>query len=274
MATAVDYGYLRRLVLGRSQNVLDPSRDYLFDTRLSRLLRDRGMSRLEELVEHLRTCGDAALEQDVAEAMTINETSFFRDNRLFEQLGTALLPDLMERRRDERRLRFWSAACSTGQEALSLAMLVRERFPELVQWKISIEGTDICSQAVVRARAGRYHRIEVNRGLPARYLVKYFEQMGEDWTVKSEVRAMCHFRQANLCTLVLPFSERFDLVLLRNVMLYFSPEVRVSLLDRIHRLTAKDGVLVLGSSEQTGDSPLWTAVLAGGTCYYRPTNRD
>jgi chemotaxis protein methyltransferase CheR len=271
---AADYGYLRRLVLGRSNNVLDPSADYLFDTRLSRLLRDQGMSQLEELVRHLRSRSDPALEQAVAEAMTINETSFFRDNRLFELLRTSLLPELIERRRPERRLRFWSAACSTGQEALSLAMLVRERFPELAHWTISIEGTDICGEAVARARAGWYQRIEVNRGLPARYLVKYFEQTGDDWWAKSEIRSMCNFRQANLCACLMPFSERFDVVLLRNVMLYFSTPVRVSLLNRIHRLTASDGMLALGSSEQTGDSPLWAPVLAGGTCYYRPRNRE
>lgn len=270
MATAADYGYLRRLVLGRSNNVLDPTADYLFDTRLFRLLRDQGMSRLEELVQRLRLRSDPVLEQAVAEAMTINETSFFRDNRLFELLRTSLLPELIERRRPERRLRFWSAACSTGQEALSLAMLVRERFPEIAHWTISIEGTDICGEAVGRARAGWYHRIEVNRGLPARYLVKYFEQNGDNWLAKGEIRSMCNFRQANLCSSLLPFSERFDVVLLRNVMLYFSQPVRASLLERIHHLTASDGVLALGSSEQTGDSPLWRPELTAGTCYYRP----
>ena len=273
MTSSADYGYLRRLVLGHSQNVLDASADYLFDTRLSRLLRDRGMSRLEELVQHLRICSDPALERAVAEAMTINETSFFRDNRLFELLRTQLLPQLIERRRAERRLRFWSAACSTGQEALSLAMLVRECFPELAQWKISIEGSDICSDAVARARDGRYHRIEVNRGLPARYLVRYFEQRGEDWVAKREVGAMCNFQQVNLCSRILPYSDRFDLVLMRNVMLYFSKQVRLSVLDKIHRLTASDGVLALGSSEQASDSPQWEAVLAGGACYYKPGSR-
>src|SRR5205814_5684993 len=122
-------------------------------------------------------------------------------------------------------LRFWSAACSTGQEALSLAILLREHFPQLVNWNISIEGTDICAEAVERARQARYHRIEVNRGLPVRFLVKYFQQMGDEWVANDWVRGLCNFRQASLSTQRLPFSrleDRFDIVFLRNVMLYFS----------------------------------------------------
>ncbi|HVO46766.1 MAG TPA: CheR family methyltransferase, partial [Steroidobacteraceae bacterium] len=179
-ASAVDYGYLRSLVLGHSQNVLDPSRDYLFHSRLARLLRNHGMSRLEELVQHLRNRRDPALERAVAEAMTINETSFFRDQRPFELLRTELLPRLIESRQAAQTLRFWSAGCSTGQEALSLAILIREHFPQLLHWNIRIEGTDIASEVVERAQSGRYHRIEVNRGLPARYLARHFERAGED----------------------------------------------------------------------------------------------
>src|SRR5205823_3624001 len=186
-AAGVDYGYLRRVVFGYSQNVLDPSRDYLFDSRLARLLRNQGMSRLEELIEHLRTRKDPILERAIAEAMTINETSFFRDQRPFDLLRTELLPGLIERRKSTRSLRFWSAGCSTGQEALSIAILLREHFPRVIRWDIHIEGTDISGDVVERARSGRYHRIEVNRGLPARYLVKYFEQDGDDWVVRKEI---------------------------------------------------------------------------------------
>ncbi len=275
MATTsgVDYGYLRRLVHGHSQNVLDASRDYLFDSRLTRLLRNQGMSRLEELIEHLRSRKDPALERAIAEAMTINETSFFRDNRPFELLRTDLLPKLIDSRRTLSTLRFWSAACSTGQEALSLAILLREYFPQLANWRISIEGTDICAEAVERARKASYHRIEVNRGLPARFLVKYFDQQGDEWVAKDQVRALCSFRQASLSTPRLPFSrldDRFDIIFLRNVMLYFSKETRDTLLKEIHRVTAGDGYLLLGSTEQPSDSSLWAPVLAGGTCYYRP----
>jgi chemotaxis protein methyltransferase CheR len=270
--TSVDYGYLRDLVYGLSQNVLDPSRDYLFETRLSKLLRNQGMSHLQELVDHLRRKKDAMLERAVAEAMTINETSFFRDCRPFDLLRETLLPKLIESRRSLRKLRFWSAACSTGQEGYSIAMMMTEFFPMLIGWSIRVEGTDISNEVVARAQAGNYHRIEMNRGLPAKFVVRYFDHHGEDWVAKPELRKICNFRQANLCTPVLPFStnDKFDVIFLRNVMLYFSHDTRRSLLANIHRLLAPDGVLFLGSSEQPADPSIWTPVLAGGTCHFLP----
>jgi len=267
---AVDYPYLRQLVFERSQNVLDPSRDYLFETRLAKLMRNRGLTHLEELVQLLRLRCDPALEHSVAEAMTINETSFFRDTRPFELLRAELLPTLIESRRHLRTLRFWSAACSTGQEGYSLAMLLLEHFPLLTTWRVKIEGTDISSEVVHRCRSGTYHRIEMNRGLPARNIVRFFDHHGEDWTVKPELRNLCNFRQANLCADSLPFTERFDVIFLRNVMLYFSQDSRKKLLATVHRLLAPDGILFLGSSEQPADPSIWTSQLAGGTCYFRP----
>ena len=266
----VDYAYLRKLVFEQSQNVLDPSRDYLFETRLSRLLRNQGLTHVEELVQLLKLKHDPALERAVAEAMTINETSFFRDGRPFELLRAELLPPLLEARRNTRALRIWSAACSTGQEAFSFAMLLGEHFPQLANWNVKIEGTDISSEVVHRCQTASYHRIEMNRGLPARNIVRYFDHHGEDWTVKAEIRKLCNFRVANLCADRLPFTEPFDIVFLRNVMLYFSQETRKKLLANIHRLLAPDGLLFLGSSEQPADPSLWTSTLAGGTCYYRP----
>lgn len=272
-ASSVDYGYLRQLVYGLSQNVLDPSRDYLFETRLTKLLRNQGMTQLDQLVHLLRSKKNPDLEWAIAEAMTINETSFFRDGRPFELLRTELLPKLIESRRMTHGLRFWSGACSTGQEGYSIAMLLREHFPLLSGWNIRIEGTDISSEVVDRAKAATYHRIEMNRGLPARFVVRYFDHVGEEWVVKSEIRQMCNFRQANLCAPQLPFyraEDRFDVIFLRNVMLYFSQETRKTLLAGIHRVLAPDGVLFLGSSEQPADPSIWTPVLAGGTCHFKP----
>jgi chemotaxis protein methyltransferase CheR len=272
-SSRVDYGYLRQLVFGLSQNVLDPSRDYLFATRLTRLLRNQGMSGLDELVEHLKTEKNPSLEHAIAEAMTINETSFFRDVRPFDLLRDELLPALIQSRRSMRVLRFWSAACSTGQEAYSLAMILHEHFPALAGWNIRIEGTDICAEVIARAQAGSYHRIEMNRGLPARHIVRYFDHAGETWTIKPEIRRLCNFRRANLCAPSLPFNrsdDRFDVIFLRNVMLYFSQETRKTLLASIHRVLAPGGFLFLGSTEQPVDSSMWTPVIAGGTCYFRP----
>jgi len=205
--------------------------------------------------------------------MTINETSFFRDTRPFDLLRTDLLPPLIEKRAMMRSLRIWSAACSTGQEAFSTGMLLLEHFPQLAHWNVRIEGTDISNEVVHRCQSGTYHRIEMNRGLPARNIVRFFDHHGEDWTVKPELKKLCSFRQANLCGNQPPFSppiDRFDVIFLRNVMLYFSQETRKKLLAHIHRLLASDGILFLGSSEQPADPSIWTPVLAGGTCYYRP----
>jgi chemotaxis protein methyltransferase CheR len=152
-------------------------------------------------------------------------------------------------------------------------MLMLEHFPLLSGWNIRIEGTDICAEVVETARAGCYRRIEMNRGLPARFVVRYFEHQGEDWIVKQEVKQMCNFRHANLCGPNFPFqraSDRFDVIFLRNIMLYFSQETRRVLLAHAHRLLAPDGILFLGSSEQPADPSIWTPVLAGGTCHYTP----
>jgi chemotaxis protein methyltransferase CheR len=277
-SASVDYGYLRQIVFDISQNVLDPSRDYLFDTRLTKLLRNRGMNELDDLVRRLRMCRDSPLEREIAEAMTINETSFFRDTRPFELLRTELLPKIIEGRRGVRALRMWSAACSTGQEGYSLAMMIHEHFPLLAGWTIRIEGTDICAEVVEKAQEGRYNRIEMNRGLPVRFLVRYFDNLGEQWQVKEPVRKMTSFRLANLCGPHFPFqrqSDRFDVIFLRNVMLYFGQETRRELLRNIHRVLAPDGILFLGSSEQPADPSIWTSVLAGGTCYFRKAgNRE
>jgi chemotaxis protein methyltransferase CheR len=272
-AASADYEYLRLLVFSHSHNVLDPSHDYLFDARLSKILCNHGMRRMGELVRHLRTSCDPALERSVAEAMTINETSFFRDARPFELLRTELAPRLIERRRHARILRFWSAACSTGQEAYSIAMLLLDAFPMLAGWKLQIEGTDVSSEVVARAQAGCYQRFEIDRGLPARFIARFFDHADETWTVKPEVRRLCRFRQANLCGPQLPFHrsrDHFDVIFLRNVMLYFSQETRRTLMAGIHRLLAPDGYLFLGSSEQPIDPALWKAVLSEGACYYTP----
>ncbi len=273
LSNSVDYSYLRQLVLGLTQNVLDPSRDYLFDTRLTKLMRNQGMTHLEELVQNLKLRRNPLLERSIAEAMTINETSFFRDSRPFELLRTELMPKLIETRRHARKLRFWSAACSAGQEGYSLGMMLQEHFPLLAGWNLRIEGTDICAEVVERAQSGCYHRIEINRGLPARFVVRYFDHHGEDWVVKLEIKKMCNFRQASLSGASFPFNraeDRFDVIFLRNVMLYFSQETRKVLLAGIHRVLAPDGILFLGSSEQPADPSIWDSVLAGGTCYFRP----
>ena len=266
----VDYAYLRGLVLEQSANRIDPSRDALFDTRLTPIARMSGAANLEDFVAMLKAGRPAHLHRAVAEAMTINETSFFRDVKPFEMLRQVILPRLIESRMQERRLRIWSAASSTGQEAYSLAMLLAEHFPQLAHWDVKILGTDISRQVVEFAQEGRYRRLDVNRGLPARMLLKYMERRGEEWEVNARVRSMCEFQYANLCA-PLPLLPVFDLVLLRNVLLYFSQPDRRVVFAEIYRKLAANGYLMLGNAEQAEDSTHLFEVEFAANCYfYRP----
>jgi chemotaxis protein methyltransferase CheR len=274
MAADSDYAYLRELVLAQSANLIDPSRNALFDTRLTPIARMAGASNLEDFVNILKADRPAHLHRAVAEAMTINETSFFRDLKPFEMLQEVILPRLVEQRARARRLRVWSAASSTGQEAYSLAMLIAEHFPSLAGWDVKIIGTDISRHVVDYARMGRYRRLEVNRGLPARMLLKYMHRKGEEWEVSAAIRSMCEFHYANLCA-PLPRMAKFDLVLLRNVLLYFPQEERRSVFQDVYRQMEPKGYLVLGNAEQAEDSTnLFEVEFASNSYFYRPVEKD
>jgi chemotaxis protein methyltransferase CheR len=274
----MDAEYLRAVVMRNSGNHVDPARDYLFESRLQQLLRNRGMQSLEQLVAALRADAGAGLQgsglqRSVAEAMTINETSFFRDTPTFDLLRTELLPALIAARRETRTLRFWSAASASGQEAYSLAMLLREHFPALGTWKIDILGTDLSAEMVRRASAGRYQRLEINRGLPARFLLKYMVRTGDEWEAAPDIKRICRFQQRNLCD-PQPMWERFDVILLRNVMIYFPLDTRQRVLLGMHRSLAKDGVLFLGMSEQPRMDTHWETVLTPKAVWYRPLSQS
>ena len=268
-APDADFAYLRAVVLEVSGNVLDPSRDYLFGSRLKGLLHATGFKTIPRLIAALCEEKSALLRQQVAEEMTVNETSFFRDASVFELLVKELLPGLIRRRESVCRLRLWSAACSSGQEAYSLAMLMREHFPGISSWQVEILGTDISGEMIRRARAGRYRKSELSRGLPALYRTRYMRQSGEEWEVAPEIRGICRFHERNLCGGSLPL-ERYDGILLRNVMFYLSDGDRRRLLLEVHRMLPADGFLLLGSSEQPGLPEYFEAELKSNACYYRP----
>jgi chemotaxis protein methyltransferase CheR len=200
----------------------------------------------------------------------LHETGFFRDRDVFDALRESALPRLIEANGATRRLRVWCAACSTGQEAYSVAMLLREHFAEQVAgWDVRIVATDIADDAVEYARRGRYRRAEVNRGLAARLLVKYFVRDGEEWVVVPELRAMCEFREADVCHPNAD-TERFDLVLMRNVLLFLPEPDRAAAFELANRRMARHGVLVLGQAEQAEDSTeLFEAEYLAGCCFYR-----
>jgi chemotaxis protein methyltransferase CheR len=266
-----DYAYLRQLVLAESANLIDPSRNALFETRLTPIARMAGASSLEDFVSLLRVDRTPQLHRAVAEAMTINETSFFRDGKPFDVLRDTILPRLIDNNAAERRLRVWSAASSTGQEAYSIAMLICEHFAELAGWDVKILGTDISRQVIEYAQRGRYRRMEVNRGLPARMLVKYLVRDGDEWEVTPNLRAMCSFQYANLCA-PLPKLPVFDLVMLRNVLLYFPQQDRSCVFSDVYRQMTPSGYLMLGAAEQAEDSTnLFQAEFARDCYFYRPT---
>jgi chemotaxis protein methyltransferase CheR len=268
-----DYAFLREIVLEQSANLIDPSRNALFDSRLKPIAKLAGASSLKDFVHILKVDKAPHLHRAVAEAMTINETSFFRDMKPFEMLRETIFPRLIERRSKQRRLRIWSAASSTGQEAYSIAMLIAEHFPTLAGWDVKITGTDISQYVVDYAQRGRYRRLEVNRGLPARMLLKYLTRDGEEWQICGRIRSMCDFQYANLCE---PLTKLpvFDLVMLRNVLLYFPPQDRSSLFNEVYRQLTPDGFLVLGNAEQAEDSSnLFEVEFASKSYCYRPVAR-
>jgi chemotaxis protein methyltransferase CheR len=248
--TSEDFDYIRGLLRERSAIVLDDGKQYLVETRLLTLLRDLKLDSISELVVHLRATHAIDVRDRIIEALVTTETTFFRDLHPFESLRKSVVPELLRKRAAERRLNVWCAACSTGQEPYSFAIMMREHFPELAGWMVNILATDLSRDVLARAREGRYNQIEVNRGLPATLLMKYFEQHGTSWFLRSDVRGMVDFQELNL-TRVWPPLLRMDLIFLRNVMIYFDVETKKSILSRMAGVLKPDGYLLLGGAETT-----------------------
>lgn len=248
--TADQFQFVRGLVERRSAIVLEPGKEYLVESRLGPVAKSAGMTDIGALVEALRRNPPRALEDRVIEAMTTNETSFFRDLHPFEQLKKRVLPELVKRKAAVRQLRIWSAACSTGQEALSVVMTIREHFPELASWSISVLCTDLSTEVLERARNGLYRQLEINRGLPAPLLLKYFQRDGADWRAKRELTSLLEFRQLNLIE-PWPVLPSFDVIFIRNVLIYFDLPVKRRILANMRGALAPGGFLFLGGAETT-----------------------
>jgi chemotaxis protein methyltransferase CheR len=267
--TGEDFEYMRTFIRARAAIALDPGKEYLVETRLQPVALREGFADLAALVRRLRAGPPAALELAVVEALTTNETSFFRDWRPFEALRTSILPDLLARRASSRRLNVWSAACSGGQEIYSLAMLLREHFPQLATWEVALHATDLSTEMVERTRAGRFTQLEVNRGLPAPLLVKYFKRDADAWCVDPSLRALVRASQLNLAGLW-PTLPMMDLVLLRNVLIYFDVPTKKLVLDHLRQKLAPGGVLFLGTAETTlGVTEGYVCAEAAGTTFFR-----
>jgi len=248
--TAADFGYVSTLVRQRSAIVLEPGKEYLVEARLLPVARAAGLGSVGDLVAQVRRAPAAALAERVVEAMTTNETSWFRDVHPFALLTDHLLPALAVSRATERRIRVWSAASSTGQEAYSIAMLLSDWLRGRPGWSATILGTDLSQEVVDKARAGRYSQLEVNRGLPAPMLVRHFVRSGTEWQVGDGLRRMVEFRTLNLAA-PFPALPSFDVVFCRNVLIYFDTATRRQVLDRIVRTMRPDGALLLGAAETT-----------------------
>lgn len=271
--TSTEFDYIRNLVRDQTAIVLEPGKEYLIEARLLPLLRREGLASFQDLVTTLNAQPYNGLQRKVAEAMTTNETSFLRDLHPFEAIKSSILPELAAKRADELRLDIWCSACSSGQEPYSLAILIREHFPGLGDWSLRLMASDLSTEVLARARAGRYTQLEVNRGLPASYLVKYFQQQGTEWVIKDEIRRMVEYFEINLAK-PWPLLPAMDLVLMRNVLIYFDLETKKEVLLRVRRALKPDGFLMLGGAETTlniDDS--FQRFQAGRACWYQPIRK-
>lgn len=247
--SAADFAFIANLVRQRCALVLEPGKEYLVKSRLLPLAQRHGLAGIEPLIDRLRG-SDNGLTTEVVEAMVTTETSFFRDIHPFETLKQTILPQLIEARRAQRQLNIWFAASSSGQEPYSVALILKEWFPELSGWRLNLSATDISHEMLNRSRAGRYTQVEVNRGLPTPLLLKWFRQEGAHWQLDDRIRSMVTFSPLNLAQ-PWPAMPRWDLVFLRNVMIYFDNDVKKVILGRVGRLLSKDGYLLLGGAETT-----------------------
>jgi len=243
--TPLDYDYLRKLLKDRSGLLLAADKQYLVESRLLPLARKAGLSGISDLVQKIRG-GSEALTVDVVEAMTTNETFFFRDKVPFDHVSNTVLPQLLKARADRRTIRIWCAAASTGQEPYSLAMILKDALPP--GWRAEIVATDLSLEVLEKAKAGIYSQFEVQRGLPIQLLVKHFKQIGDVWQLNQDIRAMVQYRALNLLK---DFSHLgiFDIIFCRNVLIYFDQETKSDMFNRMLRVNEKDGYLFLGAAE-------------------------
>jgi len=243
-----DFEFLAGMLKERSGLMLTPDKVYLLESRLTPLARKRGLDTLDALVQKLRMSREEGLIRDVTEAMTTNESFFFRDNTPFDLFKNHVLPAMEKNRATTKRLRIWCAAASTGQEPYSLAILLRENWMKWQNWNIEIVGTDICTQVLEKAKAGTYSQFEVQRGLPIQMLIKYFKQEGDMWRISDDIRRMVTFKPFNLLSNFVGMGT-YDVIYCRNVLIYFDQQTKRDVLERMRKCMASDATLFLGAAE-------------------------
>jgi chemotaxis protein methyltransferase CheR len=245
--TPPDYEYLRKLLRDQSGLDLSADKQYLIESRLLPLSRKAGLAGIGDLVQKMKA-GSTSITTQVVEAMTTNETFFFRDKTPFDHFRDSIIPEILRARTSRKSVRIWCAAGSTGQEPYSLAMCLKEMNGALAGWRVEIIATDLSQEVLEKSKAAIYSQFEVQRGLPIQMLVKYFKQTGEFWQVNAEVRAMVQHRQLNLLH---DFSQLglFDVIFCRNVLIYFDQDTKIKIFNRLAKATEADGFLVLGAAE-------------------------
>lgn len=247
--TTNDFEFIRDLVRTRSAIVLEDNKGYLVEARLELLMRKLNITSLNDLIKSVRVNQNSQLADQVINAMTTNETSFFRDSHPFEMLKKEIIPNLIKEKQKEKTLKIWCGAASSGQEPYTIAMILKEHFAkELDGWSVSIIATDLSTDILSKAKSGVYSQLEVNRGLPAIFLVKYFEKKGLEWEIKPDVRNLIDFKIMNLIGNWIPMSN-IDIVFLRNVLIYFDQDTKKNILNKISKIIQPDGYLFLGSAE-------------------------
>ena len=246
--TVTDFEFICQILRERSGLVLTNDKAYLLESRLLPVARKWKLATFDDLVRLIRTKMDEAVIRDVVEAMTTNESFFFRDTKPFDQFKQLVLPALLKSRANSKQIRIWSAACSSGQEPYSLAMILSEMAPQLTGWKIDIVGTDLSTEILSRAKEGMYSQFEVQRGLPITMLVKYFAQIGDRWQINAKIRGMVQYREFNLLQEAATLG-RFDVVFCRNVLIYFDQPTKTRVLNNIAKMMPEDGFLFLGGAE-------------------------
>lgn len=248
--TTSEFDFVREMIRKKSGIVLEAGKEYLVEARLTTLARQQKLDSVSTLIDRVKASSADPLHKLVVDAMTTNETSFFRDVHPFEALKKVVIPALVASRNIGKSLTIWCGASSTGQEPYTIAMTLRESIPDIDQWKITMIATDLSTEMIARSKAGRYNQIEVNRGLPATLMVKYFTKQGLEWEISPKLRSMIDFREMNLLT-PWPSMPPLDIVFMRNVLIYFDAETKKDILRRVRGLLRPDGYLFLGSAETT-----------------------
>lgn len=262
-----EFNFVSQMVRREASIVLAPGKEYLVEARLIPVARAVGAAGVTEFLANLQRRPDPAHQRKIIDALTTNETSWFRDREPFTALNEVVLPELVKSRATTRKVRVWSAASSSGQEAYSLAITLQEALP--AGWNYDIMGTDISTEMVKRAETAEYSQVEVNRGLPAAQLVQYFERAGAHWRITPALRRNVSFRLMNL-TAPLPVMQPFDVIFLRNVLIYFDVATKRTVLQNVAKLLRPDGWLFLGAAETTiGIDDNYERLAAGRTSAYR-----